>query len=68
MIVTSDDWYPSNLRLQFFFPFLIFQLFKAAGLWQNEVGASLSASLSKVKKNNDKRKKKMNKQDKSQVG
>ena len=50
MIVTSYDWYPSDLRLQFFFPFLIFQLFKAAGLWQNEVGASLSASLSKVKK------------------
>ena len=66
MIVTSDDWYP-NLRLQFFFPFLIFQLFKAAGLWQNEVGASLSASLSKVKKKINK-KKKMNKQDKSQVG
>ena len=64
MIVTSYDWYPSNLRLQFFFPFLIFQLFKAAGLWQNEEGASLSASLSKVKK----KKKKMNKQDKSQVG
>ena len=50
MIVTSYDCYPSNLRLQFFFPFLIFQLFKAAGLWQNEEGASLSASLSKVKK------------------
>ena len=61
MIVTSYDWYPSNLRLQFFFSFHIFQLFKAAGLWQNEVSASLSASLNKVKK-------KMNKQDKSQVG
>ena len=67
MIVTSYDWYPSDLTLQFFFPFLIFQLFKAAGLWQNEVGASLSASLSKVKKKINK-KKKMNKQDKSQVG
>ena len=59
MIVTSYYWYSFNLRQQFFFS-LILQLFKAAGYWQNEVSASLSASMSKEKK--------IDEQEKSQVG